>query len=44
MQNFDRRYSFAAGKAGETGFEVGGDNALHISFAFSHPGMYFFKK
>ena len=33
MQNFDRRYSFAAGKAGETGFEIGGDNALHISFA-----------
>lgn len=33
MQNFDRQYSFAAGNAGETGFEIGGDNALHISFA-----------
>lgn len=33
MQNFDRQYSFAAGKAGANGFEIGGDNALHISFA-----------
>ncbi len=34
MENFDRQYRLAAGKAGSTGFEIGsGKRPLHISFS-----------
>ena len=36
MENFDRQYRMSAGKAGSTGFEIGGGKPvpLHIQFSF----------
>ena len=34
MKNFDRQYRLSAGKAGSTGFEIGGGKRpLHVSFS-----------
>ena len=34
MENFNRQYRLAAGKAGSTGFEIGsGKRPLHVSFS-----------
>ena len=34
MENFDRQYRLAAGKAGSAGFEIGsGKRPLHVSFS-----------